>query len=241
MQYQVSRNGQMYGPYTLEDLQRYLSSGNILPTDLAKSEEMTEWLPVSTILNPPATGGGFSNTPAWSDPAQTTYMQATDAPIATPYTSPYPDAPNLNWGLVLLFSLLTCSLFMWIWNFIVAAWLKRVQPNATSLLFYAGAFILLILQLLFVPSSMHHNLSPGIHTGYSTLGSLIGLVAWVVKLIARFSQRASLEEHFNGPEPMGLQLNPVLVFFFGGIYFQYKLNEINAMKQAARDGAGRAR
>ena len=27
MPYQVSRNGQMYGPYTLEDLQRYVASG----------------------------------------------------------------------------------------------------------------------------------------------------------------------------------------------------------------------
>ena len=47
MTYQVSRNGQMYGPYTLEDLQRYVASGNILPTDMAKSEEMPDWLPVA--------------------------------------------------------------------------------------------------------------------------------------------------------------------------------------------------
>ena len=40
MPYQVSRNGQTYGPYTLEDLQRYVASGNILLTDLAKSEDM---------------------------------------------------------------------------------------------------------------------------------------------------------------------------------------------------------
>ena len=38
MTYQVLRNGQMYGPYTLEDLQRYVASGNVLPTDMAKSE-----------------------------------------------------------------------------------------------------------------------------------------------------------------------------------------------------------
>jgi len=29
----------MYGPYTLEDLQRYVASGNILPTDRAKRED----------------------------------------------------------------------------------------------------------------------------------------------------------------------------------------------------------
>jgi hypothetical protein len=50
---------------------------------------------------------------------------------------------------------------------------------------------------------------------------------------------ASLEEHFNGPEPIGLRLNPLLVFLFGGIYFQYQFNRINALKQAARYGVGR--
>ncbi len=50
MPYHVSRNGQTYGPYTLEDLQRYVASGNILATDLAKSDEMPEWVPVSQIL-----------------------------------------------------------------------------------------------------------------------------------------------------------------------------------------------
>ena len=50
MTYQVSRNGQMYGPYTLDDLRRYVASGNILLTDMAKSEEMPDWLPVAQIL-----------------------------------------------------------------------------------------------------------------------------------------------------------------------------------------------
>ncbi len=50
MTYQVSRNGQMYGPYTLDDLRRYVASGNILLTDMAKSEEMPDWVPVAQIL-----------------------------------------------------------------------------------------------------------------------------------------------------------------------------------------------
>ena len=50
MPYQVSRNGQTYGPYTLEDLQRYVASGNIASTDLAKSEDMPDWIPVSQII-----------------------------------------------------------------------------------------------------------------------------------------------------------------------------------------------
>ena len=61
----------MYGPYTLEDLQRYLASGNVLPTDLAKSEEMSDWLPVSQILAGAQAGhsaeSGFT-TPSYAAP-----------------------------------------------------------------------------------------------------------------------------------------------------------------------------
>ena len=39
---------------------------------------------------------------------------------------------------------------------------------------------------------------------------------------------------------MGLRLSGVMTFFFGGVYFQAKLNEINAVKAAARYGAGGA-
>ncbi len=275
MHYHVSRNGQTYGPYTLEDLQRYLASGNVLPTDLAKTEEMTDWLPVSqtprrrpsperpvpqpracrhpgqplvrsrrhshrrlhrdpSFANPAFATPGYSN-PAATNPA---YNPAESAALA----SQYPDAPNLHWGLVLLFGLLTCTLFMVVWNLVVAAWLKRVQPNATSLFYYIGFAVLLFLQILTGgAANMHILMRPGIHTASTRfLPAFVGIAAWVVKLIARYSQMSSLEEHFNGPEPVGLRLNGVMVFFFGGVYFQYHLNRINAMKHAARFGAGRA-
>ena len=50
MLYHISRNGQNYGPYTLEDLNRYVASGNVLLTDLAKSDDRPDWVPVSQVL-----------------------------------------------------------------------------------------------------------------------------------------------------------------------------------------------
>jgi hypothetical protein len=264
MHYQISRNGQEYGPYTLEDLQRYLATGNVLPTDLAKGETMTEWVPVSQLLagnvapdaaypaaEPVAeTSAPYTNVGTVAGAANAGYSGfdygGRDFAAANPNAlanSPYPDAPNLHWGLVLLFAVLTCSLFMFIWNLIVAAWLKRVQPNATSLFYYVGAGVLLVIQWAVSANySMHHVFEPGLHHYSGSPGGLfIGLVVWVVRLVARYSQKASLEEHFNGPEPAGLQLNGVMVFFFGGLYFQYHLNRINAMKAEARYSAGAIR
>lgn len=214
MQYQVSRNGQMYGPYTLEDLQRYVASGHILYTDLARSEDMPEWLPVSQILG-----------------ASPTYAAPT--PYAQPSATPYPDPPNLNWALELLFGFLTCVLFVIVWNLVIASWAKRVQPTSNALMYYIIATVLMVLNFGGsygnVIAAMHHN-----PHHQSILGGFIAIATWVVRLIARFTLRDTLEQHYNGPEPLGLRLSAVMTFFFGGIYFQYKLNRINEIKETLR-------
>jgi hypothetical protein len=228
MTYQVSRNGQMYGPYALEDLKRYVASGNILPTDLAKSEEMPDWVPVSQIL------GTFS-APQAAYAAPTAY--AAPSLPSQPTGVAYPDPPNLNWALELFLGFVTCTLFVMVWNLVIASWANRIEPASKALTYYIIATVLIVLNLGsswgVVISMAHHN-QPHQHF----LGNLIGIAAWVVRLIARFTLRDTLERHFNGPEPLGLRLNAVMTFFFGGIYFQYKLNEINQLKQTMRYQSG---
>lgn len=58
MSYFILRNGQQYGPYSPADLERYLTVGGIVTTDLARTEEMNQWLPLSQIYGntpPPPT------------------------------------------------------------------------------------------------------------------------------------------------------------------------------------------
>lgn len=225
MPYQISRGGQMYGPYTLEDLQRYVASGNVLPTDLAKSEEMTDWLPVSQIL-----GGAPVAAAVPVYPSEPVY-----AP--TPgYGAPagvYPDPPNLNWGLVLLFGILTCGVFFPIWELVQTLWMKRVQPQTKAMPYY---IIYIVLWFLNIGSSLGRSaaMMHGDMVHASPLGVLISLATIVMAIVYRFAMRSSLEQHFNGPEPIGLRLGSVMTFFFGGLYFQYHFNKINEMKQAAR-------
>jgi hypothetical protein len=217
MTYQVSRNGQMYGPYTLEDLQRYVAAGNILPTDLAKGEDMADWVPVAQIL-------GSASAPVYPTPAA--YPPQLGAV--------YPDPPNLHWGLELLLGFLTCGLFVVVWNLVIASWANRIQPASKALMYYIIATVLIVLNFggsWGVIIAISHG-NP--HPHQSLLGNLVALACWVVRLVARFTLRDTLEQHFNGPEPLGLRLNAVMTFFFGGIYFQYKLNEINQIKQAIR-------
>ena len=229
MNFQVSRNGQMYGPYTLAELERYVASGNVLPTDLAKSEDMAEWLPVSQILARDAPGGA-SASPAYGA-----------VPPGTPYQAPYggaiggaADPPNLSWILVIVFSIFTCGLFSFVWDLVQAAWMRRVQPGANALFLYIAAIVSELFN-----GTLSYGAIMAMHNGFggrrsSPLGTLFGLLYFVLLIAARFSLRSSLEDHYNRVDPVGLRLGPVMTFFFGGIYFQYHLNRINAIKQAAR-------
>lgn len=264
VQYQISRAGQTYGPYTLEDLRRYLASGNVLLTDLTKSEEMPEWIPVAQLLEghpagAEAAAGKAEEPVAGSAPqsAAANFQNPSYANVTTgaTYVDPgynpasgvaseaglYPDPPNLNWGLYLLFTILTCGLFSKVFTVIQAAWLKKVQPNSNGLIFYIALYVLLIINYfrgvgIWAGMIAHPGVFPH---GRGFGGGALSLIYLILLIVTRFVMSASLEEHFNGPEPIGLRLNPVLVFFFGGIYFQYQFNRINALKVAARYGVGR--
>jgi hypothetical protein len=234
MLYTVSRNGQTYGPYTLEDLQRYVTSGNVLLSDLARAEGSAEWVAVSQVLG--VVGGGAATPPPYGAPAPYAPVAGGQVPSpAYPITAgEYNDPPNLSWGLVLLIAIFTCTLFMYVWNIVLAAWMRRVHPKSNAMYFYIGAAVLLFAQMM-TGASMHVQVG-NMWTYYYThpLRNLIGLCAWVTKLIARFVMRSDLEEYYNTAEPIGLRLSPVMTFFFGGLYFQYHLNRINEMKRMAR-------
>jgi len=238
MNYHITRGDQTYGPYTLADLQRYVASGHVLPTDLAKSEEMAEAVPVSQILNPSGLPPAYEPPPAFGAPPVPPYQggypqaagygQAAGAPAMQ-----FEDPPNLNWGLVLLFDFLTCGIFQLVWNFILSAWMKRVQPTSQAIIYYAVGYGLQLINTGFsIPifmAAMHHT-TMSHHYGLN----LLSFVAWVIRIFARFNMKSSLEEHFNTVEPIGLRLNGVMVFFFGGLYLQSQMNRINEIKQAMR-------
>jgi hypothetical protein len=222
MLYQVKRNDQSYGPYTLEDLQRYVASGNVLPTDLTKSEEMAEWVPVGQVL-------GGSSAPA--APVIVAPYAGGAAPVYQGDVSPYPDPPNLHWALVLLIGMFTCGLFLIVWEFVQAAWMRKVNPSSNALFFYIGATVIAFGGSF---TRVYLMATSGFHNQYAILGACTSLIAFVLAELAFFDMRRSMEEHFNGPEPVGLSLSGVMTFFFGYFYFQYHFTRINELKKIAR-------
>jgi len=206
MNYMISRDGQEFGPYTLSDLQRYLASGEVLANDMARSEGMTEFLPVSQIVGTipvPATMPAISLAPAVE----------------------YPDPPNLHWGLVLLFSVVTLGMFSAAWGIVLSVWLRKVAPTRNTLYYYSAYAVCLtgIYLVSMVQASTHTDQSLPI--------AMLRVGSFAFSLVARYSMRDGLEDHYNNVEPMGLSLSGIMTFFFATIYFQYHLNDIVRRKR----------
>ncbi len=128
MLYHVSRNGETFGPYTLEDLQRYLATGNVLPTDLARSDDTAEWIPVSQIVGAP--------------------RGPTSPPLRpTPHLSPaIPTRPTCT-GCSCSPYLLDLRTFFFICEFVQAIWVTKIVPGARVVYYLIAMIVLWVLMM----------------------------------------------------------------------------------------------
>ena len=174
MNYTISRDGQEYGPYSLADLQHYVSTGDILPTDMARSEGMTDFMQVSQIV-------GTIAVPA----------QATTISVAA---VEYPDPPNLHWALVLLLCFVSCGLFGIAWALVLSAWMRKVDLKSKALTLYCiyiGGIVLLVI-LSTISTAVRNN--GDANAALSGLVALLQIASFVLDLVARYSLRHSLED-----------------------------------------------
>lgn len=73
MQIHINRDGQDFGPYTLEQVNQYLQEGSIVATDMAWHEGMPDWMPLPKVQGveipegalAEAAGGGSKKTVVW--------------------------------------------------------------------------------------------------------------------------------------------------------------------------------
>jgi hypothetical protein len=208
-----------------------VASGNILLTDLCRSEGLTDWIPVSQVI------GNIPVPVAAAQPASGTVggrpTYGAPAGSAAVAVAQYPPPPSLHWGILVLLGVLTCGLFGWVWAFVQAAWVKKVDPESKALIYYGIAVALLIVMFGAAFSRGYSGRDGPGSGGIFLLCRLAGGIMW---LVASFNMRSSIEEHFYSREPIGLSLNGVMTFFFNIYYFQYHFTRINEMKQRQMGG-----
>ena len=225
MNYYISRDGQQFGPYTLAEVQRYVADGNILLTDLAHCEGMASWVPVQQILsnNPAKPPSSPPAAPNWAQAPvyQQQPMGVAQQPVAGT-SGPLP--PDLHWALVLVIGIF-CSIFMVVWMFIEAGFVKKLRPSSNAGMFYGlgiGAVVLGYIVII-AGASMKED-------GLMALAGLIILAGSVMIIVGHFTMKSALEEYYNTVEPINLRLSGVMTFFFNIIYFQYHFNRIRQYK-----------
>ena len=220
MTYRITRNGQIFGPYTEAEVRQYVASGNISGADLIQTEGSAEWAPVSSLFASAA------------PPQSVTQQPLPQVPFAGPPSAGlYPDPPDLPWWVALLLGLVTGGIFFVIWDIVQASWVRRVQPASNALALYIAMAVLYVVRL---PSSWHtidYNVfgGPAIRVHHGFLAFLVWLGLY---LASRTVIRQDLLRHFNVTEPLGLRLNAFFVYVLGGLYLQYHFNRINELKRA---------
>jgi hypothetical protein len=220
MKYFIKRDLNEYGPYALADLQRYVATGNILLTDLARSEGMTDWVPVSQVLGnipvpvPAPVGTVYGG-------AATGYGLAA-SPAALPGAVPV----DLHWALVLLLTVITCGLFNPVWMIVIGVFVHKIKPQSKALLTYIVA-----IALPFIGAFVSGAARAANEYALAAISPLFSLVGLVLQVVAAFSMRSDLEEYYNTTENIGLWLSGILTFFFPAMYFQYHLSRIAKWKK----------
>lgn|SRR5262249_6871997 len=257
MKYFIKRDLNEYGPYTLADLQRYVAQGNISPNDLTRGEGMTDWVPVSQIVGsipppaPPAPvpsaspqGTVYGGAPTSAAPAATAVapagVQAYGAPVGQVVPGIVP--PDFHWALVLLIGLF-CGLFVLVWLFIEAAFVKKIRPQSNHIAVIIAGFAIQIgsamvfYVALFSLAATSRSSEPPVGP-LAALGVFLflGIVGGaVVHIVGTFKMRAAMVEYYNTVEPINLRMSGVgsalLTIFFPAYYFQWHFSRIAAWKR----------
>ena len=61
----ISKNGQQLGPYSAEQVQQSIDSGQLSPSDLACEKGGAQWVPVASLLGPPVKSSGGGSKTVW--------------------------------------------------------------------------------------------------------------------------------------------------------------------------------
>src|SRR5215831_16179014 len=220
MKYYIQRQLNEYGPYTLADLQRYVAQGNIQLTDLARSEGMADWVPVSQVLgnipvpvpppamqppvpavygSMPAAGGGGA---AYGGQGTVYGAPATVYGAAVmPAMNRGPVPNDFHWALVFLITCF-CGLFQAVWIFIEAGFVKQIDRESKAIPMLVGGIVAQIVALaaLFTSAAQSRTEEPG--PGAFVPFFLFVLIGWALHVYAVFHMRSSLEEYYNTVEPI---------------------------------------
>lgn len=267
MMYYLTRGGTRYGPYSVEDVRRYLESGNISPSDRMEPEGGGAPLTAEQLVGPP----GTQPSPEMSIPPHTA-TPASDArpgmgnfqpaqPVGTPGYGPaypmqtmasamppgVPPPPGMDWWLLLILSVVTCSLFGYIWAIVQSRWVKKLDPGSRATLYLLLPLLLIpIIFVIAIGISIVGEVNAGgkdvvagvmmIPVILLSIGAAIANIAAFVSMSGSLSAatahwgaaRIDLGGVFLAVVVVGWMTS--LLFFIAPVWIQYRLDEVRRIQ-----------
>ncbi|MCC6264330.1 MAG: hypothetical protein IT169_12190 [Bryobacterales bacterium] len=268
MMYFLNRGGTRYGPYTPDDVRRYLASGNIAPEDRLEPEggglpltaaQLTQLAVAQPFQNAPFAESGVAE-PMGGAGLDGGFHRAPQAlgapgfgagypmqPMVSAIPAQIPPPPGMDWWLVLILSICTCTLFGYIWSIVQSRWVKKLDPGSRATLY-------LLLPLLLIPAVIAIAIGGGIAGevaghGDEVIGGLMAIPVLVLSLgaaiasIAGFiSMSSSLSEATAHWGAARIDLGGIftvfvvigwltnLIFLIAPVWIQYRLDEVRRLQ-----------
>ncbi|MFO0363324.1 MAG: hypothetical protein ACK55F_01370, partial [Acidobacteriota bacterium] len=146
----------------------------------------------------------------------------------------WPAPPDMQWYLVLIIGLVTCSIFTLYWIYNQCQFVKKLDPASKGLTYYLAGFGLIFCGVILSGILFVFLADTEMQAVAALVAPLFNLVATVLMILGHFNLRTSIERHYNTVENIGLKLSPVMTFFFNIFYFQYHFARIAEWKKTGR-------
>ena len=227
----LSQGGEKWGPYSEAVVRQWLTEGRFTSDVLAWREGSAGWAPLATLLGgaaapvpPPIARVPPTPPPSMTPPPPHQEQSAFyEAPIPTHDSiakrTALPRPPSLHWSLLLLFTLLSLGIFGFVWVFIQAGWVRKIDKHSNAAWLLAGWVVCTILAVILAWVPMLRG-EPSI--GMSSLSLLLNLAGVVLLVVAYFSMANSVRREVP-KYGARVAIGGLTLFFFTYLYFQGQL------------------
>lgn len=157
----------------------------------------------------------------------------------------FPAPPGVHWGVLLIASILVdgivekflphpysdslSGLLLDGWAIYFCIWLRKLDKGAVSFLWWVAIAV-----TGFVAELIGFSVPDYSAMRFFTAG--LFMITIGIYVLAVFAIRATLLQHYNGREPLGLALNPWWTLLFSFYYFQFRLYPIAQFKNRIARG-----
>lgn len=210
-QWWLGRGSAPAGPYAEAEILAWLADGRVTPDDLGWREGMPEWQPLRTLF-PEAVSSAPPSPPAIAE-------------------LPMPTGPHWLW--LVLISIVTFGIAMWIWAFVQASWVRRLDPRSRASAWLIAAVCCIGVNfMLRIHLIAAHPSADSARTVWAA-SALVNIAELVFFYISAFSMSESMRRMLpkHGLRP---KIGGVTLFFFSTFYLQAQMNWIG---RALRGGS----